>query len=57
MSKEDPIIQVDPTPLPVLSDYDIQMIHAGLMLPNERAIQSMAREIRKYRGVPDPDLI
>ena len=40
-----------------LSDYAIQMIHAGLMLPNEAAIRSMSREIRKWRGVKDPDEI
>lgn len=38
-----------------LSDYDIQMIHSGLLLPNEKGIHSMAREIRKWRGVEDPD--
>jgi len=40
-----------------LSDYDIQMIHAGLLIPNAKDILSMSREIRKWRGVPNPDLI
>jgi hypothetical protein len=40
-----------------LSDYDIQMIHAGLLIPSEKAIHSMAREIRKRRGVPNPDSV
>ena len=40
-----------------LSDYDIQMIHAGLLIPNAKAILSMSREIRKWRGVNNPDLI
>jgi hypothetical protein len=39
-----------------LSDFEINQIHAGLMIPSEKAIHSMAREIRKWRGVPDPDL-
>lgn len=40
-----------------LSDYDIQMIHAGLLIPSEKAIHSMSREIRKWRGVSDPDSV
>lgn len=46
-----------PEPPAPLSDYQVQMIHAGLMRPGLEAIRSMAREIRKWRGVPDPDLI
>jgi hypothetical protein len=46
-----------PGPPVELSDYDIQMIHSGLLIPNEKAVHSMAREIRKWRGAPDPDLI
>lgn len=42
---------------PELSDYQIQMIHAGLMIPSEKAIISMSREIRKWRGVKEPDSI
>lgn len=38
-----------------LSNYDIQMIHAGLLVPNTKAIHSMSREIRKWRGEKDPD--
>jgi hypothetical protein len=45
------------TPPKELSDYDIQMIHNGLLIPNRNAILSMSREIRKWRGVPNPDLI
>jgi hypothetical protein len=45
------------TPPDPLSDYDIQMIHAGLLIPNAQAILSMSREIRKWRGEPNPDLI
>lgn len=52
------IIQVGPAvsdaPLP---DAAIQEIHAGLLIPNAAAIHSMAREIRKGRGVPNPDAI
>ena len=44
------------TPRP-LSDCDIQMIHAGLLIPNAKAILSMSREIRKWRCVPNPDSI
>ena len=40
-----------------LSDYDIEMIHTGLLIPNEKAIHSMAREIRKWRGVANPDAV
>lgn len=40
-----------------LSDYAIQMIHSGLLIPNAAAIRSMAREIRKWRGVADPDAV
>ena len=43
------------TPPAELSDYDLQMIHAGLLIPNEKAVHSMSREIRKWRGVKDPD--
>lgn len=43
------------TPPEPLSDYDIQQIHDGLLIPNEKAIHSMAREIRKWRGDKDPD--
>jgi hypothetical protein len=45
---------VPPAPL---SDFAIQQIHAGLMIPNPEAIRSMAREIRKWRGDPNPDSI
>ena len=62
MDEEFPkIVAVEPgqvfTPPAPLSDYAIQMIHAGLEVPNAMAIHSMAREIRKWRGVPNPDLI
>lgn len=40
-----------------LTDYSIQLIHNGLMIPTPSAVKSMAREIRKWRGVPDPDLL
>ena len=40
-----------------LSDADIAMIHNGLLIPNETAIHSMAREIRKWRGMEDPDSV
>lgn len=40
-----------------LSDYTIQMIHAGLVIPNAHAILSMSREIRKFRGVKNPDTL
>lgn len=43
------------TPPPELSDFEIGQIHAGLMIPNAKAIRSMAREIRKWRGNPNPD--
>ncbi len=46
-----------PASPPELPDFEIQLIHAGLMIPNEHAVRSMAREIRKWRGEPDPDLI
>jgi len=40
-----------------LSDVDIEKIRTHLMVPNERAIESMAREIRKRRGILNPDEI
>lgn len=40
-----------------LTDETIQLIHAGLLIPNTKTIQKMAREIRVSRGVPNPDLI
>lgn len=53
-----PVFPGDPvTPPEELSNYQIQMIHAGLMIPNGKAIHSMSREIRKWRGEKDPDLI
>ncbi len=45
------------TPPEPLSDYDIQMIHAGLLIPNAKAVLSMSREIRRWRGEPNPDSI
>ena len=45
------------TPPAELSTYDIKMIHAGLLRPGPMQILSMSREILKWRGVPDPDLI
>ena len=62
MDSERPKIEVirpDPghkfTPPAPLSDEDIAKIHAGLLIPNAKAIHSMAREIRKWRGEPNPD--
>lgn len=40
-----------------LSDFTIQQIHAGLLIPYQAAIIEMAREIRKCRGVKNPDLV
>lgn len=45
------------TPPAELSDFALQQIHAGLVIPNASAILSMSREIRKWRGDKDPDLI
>jgi hypothetical protein len=45
------------TPPEELSDTDIAQIHSGLLIPNAKAILSMSREIRKWRGVENPDLI
>ena len=45
---------VPPAPL---SDFAIEQIHSGLEIPGPAAIHSMAREIRKWRGVPNPDAI
>ena len=35
----------------------IKSIHAGLLIPNQEAILSMSRELLKWRGEPNPDLI
>jgi hypothetical protein len=43
-----------PVPLP---DLLIEEIHSGLAIPSSENIHSMAREIRKWRGVPNPDSI
>lgn len=40
-----------------LPDSSIKMIHNGLMIPNQRAVQRMAREIRKWRGEENPDAV
>ena len=45
------------TPPVELSDSDIEKIHSGLLIPNDKAIHSMAREIRKWRGVENPDAV
>jgi hypothetical protein len=45
---------IPPAPLPT---EEIQEIHAGLMIPSEKAIHSMSREILKARGIANPDLI
>lgn len=57
VQKQMVVISETPDPGSPLSDADIALIHNGLLIPNERSIQSMAREIRKWRGVPNPDLI
>lgn len=49
--------QTPPAPPEPLSDTEIQLIHAGLAIPNPEAIHSMAREIRKWRGEPNPDAV
>lgn len=54
MAEPNEVVVIGP-PLKELSDYDLQMIHDGLLVPNEQSIKSMAREIRKWRGVPNPD--
>lgn len=41
------------TPNP-LSDTDLILICDGLLIPNQAAAKSMARELRKWRGDPDP---
>jgi len=46
-----------PDPPKPLSDFNIQMIHSGLLKPDAPAILSMSREIRMWRGAPNPDLI
>jgi hypothetical protein len=46
-----------PEPPAELPDAEIQLIHAGLMIPTLKAVRSMAREIRKWRGEPNPDLV
>ena len=45
------------TPPAEISDYDLQMIHAGLMLATDKQIMSMSRELRKWRGHPHPDSV
>jgi hypothetical protein len=45
---------VPPAPLP---DLLIEEIYSGMAIPSPENIHSMAREIRKWRGVPNPDEI
>ena len=45
------------TPPKELSDFAIKQIHAGLLIPNQEAILSMSREIRKWRGEANPDSV
>lgn len=45
------------TPPPELSDYEIQMAHAGLLVLTPEMNHSVYREIRKWRGVKDPDAV
>jgi len=35
----------------VLSDWQVQMILSGLLLPNENAIHALAKEVAKARGI------
>jgi len=37
----------------VLSDWQVQMILSGLLLPNENAIYALAKEVAKARGIDD----
>ena len=63
MANDRPVIHVvfpgqTPPPAPAqLSDEDIKHIHTGQLIPNPQAIHSMAREIRKWRGEPNPDSV
>lgn len=45
------------TPPAELSNDDINMIHARLMIPGAEDIHSMSREIRKWRGIENPDAL
>lgn len=40
-----------------ISDYDLQMAHSGLLILSPEANHSVYRELRKWRGVHDPDAI
>ena len=56
METEKPIVTAGAgKPLAELTDLEIEMIEDGLQIPSEMAWRSMAREIRKWRGVKDPD--
>lgn len=45
------------SPQPTLSDETIAIIHCGLVIPNERTVQEMAREIRMWRGEKYPEAV
>ena len=38
-------------------DYVLQQAHAGLLIPSPKTNHSIYRELRKWRGAPNPDLL
>lgn len=40
-----------------LSDAAIRLIHNGLLIPSQGAAKSMAHELRRWRGDPNPDSV
>lgn len=45
------------TPPPELSTFAVRQMHAGLLIPNRESIVSMTRELLKWRGEENPDLV
>jgi hypothetical protein len=40
-----------------LTDTELELITSGLLIPTQAMAKSMAHELRKLRGVPNPDSI
>lgn len=53
-----PVFPGDPiTPPAEISPYDLRMAHARLLILSPEMNHSVYRELRKWRGEKDPDLI
>jgi hypothetical protein len=44
-----------PVPIVIVTNNDLALIHDGTMTPTPSMVRNMAYELRKWRGVPNPE--